>query len=1267
MKNILLIGVGGTGSSAVDALYHKLREMGSSADTKITALVFDTDIGSIARITAANSISMADTAGVGAVCDRLGVDTIGHWFPYDVPSVRSQDLIYGASQWRKKSYLAFLNAMNKQASYTTFIRALEEVGKNAGDTCEVYVIASIAGGTGSGSFIPIALFAKRYLCNTMHRDPMVNAMIALPEIYEESQTPENRVKIYANAYAILRELNAINLVSRGYNQEIVGEEKVNKKAPIRFSIGSEKDRNVGLLFDASKEEFWTPKAAPFDQIYILDRVPGVHSIHAHDEIMANSLYAIIGTKMGGCIKTVQNNALTTLTQNNGSNAIYAGISTAELRFPRETILSYLAHEKAYRACEEEWLVLHRATEDAIREKERRARSRKKRFTLEDGAYASIYLTQLKNQFAAPTSNVTAIVTRNTSLGEKETDYQNNTAKDYFEKLLTLLAEQITEDDATSGKSEIQQLNRLAIAHCPGFFERIFKKSALRATVAKNMSTVGRLLTRYYEAVCEFIRDSEFSLTDAILSFQKGKDLLANEKYSLVANLLMKDGKHVHPVSAMVQLCRLKEMLKEYLDPLKNTEWAAVSGSTAEGMPPHLLTKGAATASSLKDTKSYYYNLDQGRLASVIASTEEYRKAKTDPYTDNAYLVADAVASIENMRRLAIEQLALAVFTRLSGYVDGLIAKYREFFDHFEEARRELAEALRNEKLRDDGRVDSVLNVYSSVGDKEKLYKKIDDHTDETDESLAESDHIAGDSVFALCYDTYAREISDDFRYSEQKNISIRSLFDNMVENYKKAIKESNREYKDLAKMDVFQALRHSCIVNGQKLIETLEYYLQSAMSMAQPSLVVDSTHRDDGTVKPSPITVAMISTKTAEELWRERNQYGIEVPNNIAQEHVRLETCAEVFLKKYTANSSLQVAVVDGMPDNVMYITGQKTNITPLRIEKFDELSSRPIYFSYYQEAIANSRRYETDMWNPHIGFDLHKRGYLPYMNPVMEERCDEELIKALFYALSHGFIFYKCDATVPSGCYRVQKDGMSEMLRGSNNKMITKNDEAQLLNWLRNQDDYVKNWSKLFDRELDDQKRKLPVIIAESQRGTLETAITTSPFSRMLRSALFKAPAKAKKNADETAPVTEEANGMGILEFAYRIKASEEAFRDCNDAERVIRVAYKIFLDFCEYRVNRQVNPGLFAQIYMQQIEALFTALAKSETVKKQRSYTNGLALYNHIVSWINGAKTFLDIPAEMVDEYGRLLIDEPFRYLESADVMKALKESLEDASEDA
>ena len=42
MKNILLIGVGGTGSNAVDILTQKRKEFGNQTGNRITSIVFDT-------------------------------------------------------------------------------------------------------------------------------------------------------------------------------------------------------------------------------------------------------------------------------------------------------------------------------------------------------------------------------------------------------------------------------------------------------------------------------------------------------------------------------------------------------------------------------------------------------------------------------------------------------------------------------------------------------------------------------------------------------------------------------------------------------------------------------------------------------------------------------------------------------------------------------------------------------------------------------------------------------------------------------------------------------------------------------------------------------------------------------------------------------------------------------------------------------------------------------------------------------------------------
>ena len=309
---------------------------------------------------------MADNASVGTICDRIGREYIREWFPCDDSAIRSQEMIRGAAQWRKKSYLAFLNAMNKPSSRMAFLTALEKMTIDPNASCEIYVIASIAGGTGSGTFIPLALFVRRYLRRQLGKNPIINAMIALPDIFAESQTKDNKIKVYANAYSILRELNAINLVTRNYNEG----RSINKKSPIRFRIGNPSEPNVGLLFDAGDPAFWTPEAAPFNQIFLLDRITGVNSVKAHNMVLANSLYTLICTEIGAKFDSEASNHELLRSQNNGSNAIYAGISTSQIVFPVESVLNYLAHKKTLDSCESEWLILHRAVEKKIAENEK---------------------------------------------------------------------------------------------------------------------------------------------------------------------------------------------------------------------------------------------------------------------------------------------------------------------------------------------------------------------------------------------------------------------------------------------------------------------------------------------------------------------------------------------------------------------------------------------------------------------------------------------------------------------------------------------------------------------------------------------------------------------------------------------------------------------------------------------------------------------------------------------------------------------------------
>ena len=1267
MKNILLIGVGGTGSSAVDILYSKIREFGNMTDNKISAVVFDTDEGAIDTISAATVVSMADTAGIGAVCNRLGNDLLREWFPVDVEGVREQELVNGASQWRKKSYLAFLNAMNKPANYSKFTRALEDLTIDKKGKIEIYVIASVAGGTGSGSFIPIALFAKQFL-KAAGRDPIVNAAIALPDIYSDVLNADNRVKVYANAYAILRELNAINQVAYGYNREVEDYNSNShhmKKSPIKLKIGnekakSEKNQKVGLLFDASDRDFWTPAARPFDQVFVLDRVPGIHSVHAHDIILADSLYTVLCTNIGAEMNSALSNQATLINQNNGTNAIYAGISTARLRFPLESILDYVAHEKTLRVCNEEWLALHKATEDVIKEREQRARDCQRRFTLGDGDYAAFLIGELDKQRKLRIGSAFQTVDRTTAKQDSEGNrLEGNTADDYFKRLNTAIDDMVSGDTAIALGVWENRLTALHIKERPGYFAR----KELKATVFRKRDTLGSELARYYNACYSFVQDNATSVVDAVLTFKEKKDLSANKTFSLLENLLKRDGKYLHPVTAMVQLCRMKTHVVKYLKQYA-VEWN--ESTVGKGEIPdscyrsdgRLEKTGAVKfASEFALAKSYYAKMHD-RFKAMATAKDAYLKAKTDAYTDNALMVQDAVSTLRQIQTETATQLRIRVYRTLTHYLDLLINEYRKFFANFEEAKEDLVVETDASFRKDCGRVDSVLNVFSYPEEKKLLLSDILDDVRETEEDVDNNDSVAGESVFLRCFgEAAAIETGDRDRAS--KGVTFTGLFSGMVKSYAQTIALRSDSYQKLKKLDIFRAIRESCKRSGrsESYLRVLNDYLSTAVELARPSLIIDQSKREEDLPDPCDVMVVMISERTAANLLSDASQYNVSVPADGVKSHILISVADQV-VKKFAGDDSVRVMVVNGISDDVVYITGERMNITPLRMPKLDELSRDPVYFNYYRRALKNAERYDTDMWNPHIAYNLEKRGYLPYMNPGMEEICDEKLFKALFYGIQKNRIVYKrASATLKAASFRCTVNG-DEPIRGSDGKLVTMKNLAQLIAWLRNRDELVEDWSLAFDKWLAEQKSSLPNMVVESQRATLEAAITKSDFIRMLRNSFLTT---SGKSVNLTASKEDAVGGMGILEFAWLIKNSEETMRDCDDAERILKVAYKIFYDFCAYKVKPRVNPVAFAEVYMQQLNELFYALANGSRVnaiKKSSKRSGGNAAteyFDAIVTWINETGNFRAVPNAVFDEYGN--VDVSARYEKTSKIISALE----------
>lgn len=402
-----------------------------------------------------------------------------------------------------------------------------------------------------------------------------------------------------------------------------------------------------------------------------------------------------------------------------------------------------------------------------------------------------------------------------------------------------------------------------------------------------------------------------------------------------------------------------------------------------------------------------------------------------------------------------------------------------------------------------------------------------------------------------------------------------------------------------------------------------------------------------------------MSLETGKYIKKNADKLGLHLPANQNKESTVIRSCVEEFVRRYSGDDSARVSIVENMPDDVLYCTGEIMDISPLRIAKFDECGTDNIYFRNYKQALLNAKNYATDMWNPHIGKDLHRRGYLPYMNEAMEEECDIKMIKALLFALSTGGITYTASGLamtndVYSFRYITSKGDDKRPVFGPDGAMVQMKNVAQLVAWLRNEDDLVDKWSLEFDKAIMDQLNALPNIASNSEVPRLEAAITNSKFISQLKTMLFADP--SMKSADDVS--ADKKVGLGILEFAYYVRTSEESSKDCDDAERILRVAYDVFKQFCAFRANPELNPERFIQVYRQQIGNIFAGLATSRIFQKEAKEESRRIYFDQFVSWLNGAGVFLNISnSSPIDDKGNVCITDKFDYSEYPDVMKALR----------
>lgn len=335
---ILFIGLGGAGSRTVDLLAAKLRRhpLRDRLADLAHFVAIDTNKDDLAR----NRHVEPDCRFLISAFDRRAYvrrkrgqaelpedPMVTGWVhpEYDFRDAQGA----GAGQIRVESRLGlFYNLENDRAGLRRRLTALLDRATrrenpwrdNEDRVVHVVIYGSVAGGTGSGAFLPLAYFLKDLIRDHGWGRPNLVATLSLPSTFLDRVERQLHDDIQANGYAALKELEF--LTKLGYDG-----------MPAEHTFHADPDRRDRTTVDER----------PFSLIYLVDK-PSQVSLERYEHAVADAAFLqifspLIGTQRGEYDNYDKHQKSLAL----GHFAVHYGCyGTALLQLPRNDVLHYAA-------------------------------------------------------------------------------------------------------------------------------------------------------------------------------------------------------------------------------------------------------------------------------------------------------------------------------------------------------------------------------------------------------------------------------------------------------------------------------------------------------------------------------------------------------------------------------------------------------------------------------------------------------------------------------------------------------------------------------------------------------------------------------------------------------------------------------------------------------------------------------------------------------------------------------------------------------------
>lgn len=339
LRPTLVLGLGGTGIDVARFFKRRLREawgLGPAEEIPGIIQILGVDTMPWANLPGEEYLHRHEYAYIGGynatqVLRHLdNHPTIKAWWNWPPEMVPLGQIHSGARQIRCigrlsffRRYRTFWNQLEPKLSRMAAVATIEETENRGypvireGGIRHIYIVTSLAGGTGSGIFLDVAhkmraLFGEQAI---------ITGILGMPSLFlEELDSDLQKRRIQANAYAALKELDAFQN-GRDFVAQYPGED------PIVVS-------------------------RPFDRIYLIERrnISGevLDTLDDVKQMMAHQIFLESVSHIGSRIWSYDVNISQERHHDGGNLLAYSSFATSALTVPKERMLEYCALKYAER-------------------------------------------------------------------------------------------------------------------------------------------------------------------------------------------------------------------------------------------------------------------------------------------------------------------------------------------------------------------------------------------------------------------------------------------------------------------------------------------------------------------------------------------------------------------------------------------------------------------------------------------------------------------------------------------------------------------------------------------------------------------------------------------------------------------------------------------------------------------------------------------------------------------------------------------------------